>query len=320
MRTILVMRDELAFTAYSITSLTAPTMGVILGGAMTHIVGGYTHPNALKLITWVSLLGTLMALPLPWLDDYRAFLSIFWGCLFIGGFIMPGMTGIMINAAPKKHRAIANSIAFFTYNALGYVPGPSVYGLILTYAGSQSRIGMAVLIYALILAFLFMWCACCGSSRSKRQARLRKLKSTASIIQAEEEQSKLKTTPESQQILSPSREQNPNLRRSLKKTFTEDRQDVESGLIGQRSRHKKMLTMVEGHHLLRKHTMHRFSIRPKQRPSGFFGGGKRLNRRNLSLFDREMQSSTLPGAAGFFRMQSVNEKFEAKEKRRQKRN
>ena len=35
MRAVLHMPDELAFTAYSVTSVTAPIMGVILGGAMT---------------------------------------------------------------------------------------------------------------------------------------------------------------------------------------------------------------------------------------------------------------------------------------------
>ena len=130
MRVVLKMPDELAFTSYTLTAITAPVMGVIIGGWVTHVAGGYTHPNSLKLLTWVSLIGTLFALPLPLLNSYKAYLILFWSCLFLGGFIMPGLTGIMIHNAPKKHRAIANSMAFFTYNFLGYIPGPIVYGYV----------------------------------------------------------------------------------------------------------------------------------------------------------------------------------------------
>ena len=70
MRVVLHMPDELAFTAYTFSSLTAPVTGVIVGGAITHCVGGYSHPNAMRMLTWVSLVGVCLALPLPFLDSW----------------------------------------------------------------------------------------------------------------------------------------------------------------------------------------------------------------------------------------------------------
>ena len=80
---------------------------------------------------------------------------------------MPGITGIMIHAAPRKYRAIGNSMAYFSYNCIGWVPGPIVYGFISQRTGPNSRIGMMVLVYALIGAFLFMWISCCGAGKKK---------------------------------------------------------------------------------------------------------------------------------------------------------
>ena len=54
MRLVLKMPEEIVFPAFSLITLTAPTLGVIVGGGMTHIFGGYNHPNAIKLIMYVG--------------------------------------------------------------------------------------------------------------------------------------------------------------------------------------------------------------------------------------------------------------------------
>jgi hypothetical protein len=151
MRLVLKMPEEIVFPAYSIITLTAPTMGCIVGGGLTHVCGGYNHPNAIKLILYVGLIGTILSLPIPFVVHFPTFLILFWLSLFSGGFIMPGMTGIMINSAPKKHKALANSIAYVSYNLLGYVPGPLVYGVLTFYFGPESNYGMIALIWSLII-------------------------------------------------------------------------------------------------------------------------------------------------------------------------
>mmetsp|Transcript_21533 Transcript_21533/g.19100 ORF Transcript_21533/g.19100 Transcript_21533/m.19100 type:complete len:295 (+) Transcript_21533:106-990(+) len=159
MRLVLKIPEEIVFPAFSIITLTGPTIGCIVGGGMTHLLGGYDHPNALKLVLYVGFIGTIVSLPIPFIEHTPTFLILFWLSLFAGGFIMPGATGIMINSAPKKHRALANSIAFVSYNLIGYVPGPVVYGVLTHFYGDKSRVGMFALIWALILCVGFVYLA-----------------------------------------------------------------------------------------------------------------------------------------------------------------
>ena len=102
MKFALQMKDETAYICYILTAITAPFMGVLCGGAATQMVGGYKSPNALKMLTLVALTGTAVAIPLPLLNSHKAYLALFWMCLFLGGFINPGLTGYMIHDAPKK--------------------------------------------------------------------------------------------------------------------------------------------------------------------------------------------------------------------------
>lgn len=167
MRLVLNIPEEIVFPAFSIITLTGPTLGCIIGGGLTHMFGGYNHPNAIKLILYVGSVGTIVSLPIPFVDHTPTFLTLFWLSLFSGGFIMPGMTGIMINSAPKRHKPLANSIAYVSYNLLGYVPGPLVYGVLTHFNGPKSKIGMFVLIYSLILCVVFVWFAYRNSPRTK---------------------------------------------------------------------------------------------------------------------------------------------------------
>lgn len=47
---------------------------------------------------------------------------------FCGAFIKPVLTGLMLNQVPPKLRPMANSVANFSYNLLGYLPAPIMYG------------------------------------------------------------------------------------------------------------------------------------------------------------------------------------------------
>jgi hypothetical protein len=73
----------------------------------------------------------------------------------------------MINSAPKKHKALANSIAYVSYNLIGYVPGPLVYGVITHFTGPESKVGMVVLTYSLIGCIFFICMAYRSSARTK---------------------------------------------------------------------------------------------------------------------------------------------------------
>jgi MFS family permease len=104
---------------------------VLIGGFVTTTcIGGYTNKRALTVCFFVALLASLSALPIPWINNLVGVIICLWLVLFFGGFIMPNLTGILLNSVPPKERAIANSVANFFYNLLGYLPAPFLYGLV----------------------------------------------------------------------------------------------------------------------------------------------------------------------------------------------
>ena len=49
MLTIIIDDKTLVFPAYVVCTITAPTLGVLVGGVLAHKTGGYNGPNALSL-------------------------------------------------------------------------------------------------------------------------------------------------------------------------------------------------------------------------------------------------------------------------------
>ena len=119
------------YILYAASSLTGPTIGVLVGGLITTAcIGGYTNKRALTVCFFVATLASLSAIPIPFFDMLSEVILFLWLVLFFGGFIMPNLTGILLNSVPVKERAIANSVANFFYNLLGYLPSPFLYGLV----------------------------------------------------------------------------------------------------------------------------------------------------------------------------------------------
>ena len=103
----------------------------------------------------------ISALPVPWFsepDDFYYVAILMWLLLFFGGFILPPVTGIMINSVGEYQKSSANSIANLCYNLFGYLPAPTIYGMIAAITkdptpdgGNKSRWSMGCLLYSTIL-------------------------------------------------------------------------------------------------------------------------------------------------------------------------
>lgn len=131
LQVVIGAKREDVFILYSGASITGPTIGVLVGGYITtSCIGGYTNRRALYLCFVVSLCASASCLPVPLMNHILGVIIFLWLVLFFGGFIMPNLTGILLNSVPSKERAIANSVANFFYNILGYLPAPYLYGLI----------------------------------------------------------------------------------------------------------------------------------------------------------------------------------------------
>jgi hypothetical protein len=72
-------------------------VGVLTGGAFFSWLGGYNNP---KSFTWCLIVGSsalLFAAPIPFSNIKWLTYICVWFLLYVGAFILPTMTGIMLN-------------------------------------------------------------------------------------------------------------------------------------------------------------------------------------------------------------------------------
>lgn len=158
MITVLKQDEEIVFPTFAIISITGPVLGVVVGGNVTTALGGYNAPKSLKMMCLVSFFAVGSSIPVALTDNFPIVVSLIWLLLFAGGFILPTITGVMLNQVEKDQKTTANSIANFSYNMLGYLPSPFIYGLIAD--SGNARIAMGSLMSVPMLATGMMWIGC----------------------------------------------------------------------------------------------------------------------------------------------------------------
>lgn len=156
--TVLKQDEEIVFPTFAVISITGPVLGVVVGGNITTALGGYNSPKSLRLMCLISFFAIGSSIPVPFLDNFTLVVILVWCLLFAGGFILPTITGIMLNQVEKDQKTTANSIANFSYNMLGYLPSPFIYGLIVD--KGNARVAMGTLMSAPTLATAMMWIGC----------------------------------------------------------------------------------------------------------------------------------------------------------------
>lgn len=92
-------------------SFSGPVCGVIVGGIITTAMGGYQTKRCLRCIVIMTWVGVCATLPMPFLDSFFWFFALLWFVLFVGGFILPAITGTMLTTVEDKLRGSANSIS-----------------------------------------------------------------------------------------------------------------------------------------------------------------------------------------------------------------
>lgn len=118
------------FIFFVIISVTAPTCGLLLGGQVSEMLGGYTGKHAILFCLINSILASIFGFPIPFVKSPKVCASLIWMELFFGAAMLPTLTGLMISSTPPKLRNLGNSIAQFAFNLLGYIPAPVAYSYV----------------------------------------------------------------------------------------------------------------------------------------------------------------------------------------------
>ena len=101
MQVVLSLPPDQVYYFFAITCLTAPFIGVIIGGIVTSYVGGYNSPKAFKICVGVGAAGLCVALPIPLATTKPLAFLLVWLLLCLGSFLVPTLTGIMLNSVSE---------------------------------------------------------------------------------------------------------------------------------------------------------------------------------------------------------------------------
>jgi sugar phosphate permease len=93
MENVLKVEKATVNIAFIIVCLTAPTLGVILGGIITGCTGGYEKIGASYICLIGALSATLLSIPIPFMDTLIGFTGFLYGVLVFGGMIFPSVLG-----------------------------------------------------------------------------------------------------------------------------------------------------------------------------------------------------------------------------------
>jgi hypothetical protein len=97
--------------AFSVTSATAPIMGVLFGGWWVDRLGGYKGVRgvnvAAKSAAMFGLIATCAGVPAIFSRSFLWDIVFIWFLLFFGGAVLPPATGILMSCVPPEMRAFS---------------------------------------------------------------------------------------------------------------------------------------------------------------------------------------------------------------------
>lgn len=103
----------------------------------------------------IAILCCSSAVPVPFMNTFWGFIGLLWFLLFFGGYMMPSLSGMMLETIDADFKTTGNSVANLCYNLLGFLPAPSVYGLVYDYGkGGNARYAMGTLMFTPILSLV----------------------------------------------------------------------------------------------------------------------------------------------------------------------
>ena len=89
---------------FAFVCITSPTGGAVFSGYLSSWIGGYESKNAIPTCLVLAALAFSVAAPSPYVDDFVLVITLLWLFLFIGGILVPLMTGIMLASVEPELR------------------------------------------------------------------------------------------------------------------------------------------------------------------------------------------------------------------------
>lgn len=157
LETVLGLDKDKVSISFLIVCLTAPSIGVLIGGGIIYCIGGYDNIKSSYLCLFGALGAVLLSIPIPYVSDFMIYISLLYGILLFGGAIFPSILGVIISSTEPKYKSAASSFTVSLCNLFGYIPAPFVYGLIKDNVSSDfNRIPFLISMYVSFIGFVFI--------------------------------------------------------------------------------------------------------------------------------------------------------------------
>ena len=125
---------------FSITAITSPLAGALVGGYIADHYGGYKGENlpvAVRLSFLFGILGFIFAIPIGFVNSIIYVIPLLWCFFFFGGCLIPTATGISVNSVNREYQSTATSFSQLIFNLGGYFLAPISAALIMDSAEDE---------------------------------------------------------------------------------------------------------------------------------------------------------------------------------------
>ena len=179
-------KDEITFFYYySLTTILAPSLGSLIGGAICNkYLGGYESKKSIWLIFFGTCAIFFISLVRTSLEFNYLIIYIF-GYFFCVSAFLPTISGYIINSLHKELKGFGSSFDSLITNILGKLPSPIIYGMINDkYKNEDPKYAWnkSLMIYYLGSMFIYLTCLFKWKMHEKNNKKV-KLKSTNVVKQ-----------------------------------------------------------------------------------------------------------------------------------------
>jgi hypothetical protein len=119
------------FYYYSLTTILAPSLGSLIGGAICNkYLGGYESKNSIWLILFFGTTSVIFITLARLSADFNYLIAYIFGYFFSVSAFLPTISGYIINSLHKELKGFGSSFDSLITNVLGKLPSPIIYGII----------------------------------------------------------------------------------------------------------------------------------------------------------------------------------------------
>ena len=119
------------FYYYSLTTILAPSLGSLIGGAICNkFLGGYESKNSIWVILFFGTAAVIFVSLARISKEFGYLIIYIFGYFFSVSAFLPTISGYIINSLHKELKGFGSSFDSLITNVLGKLPSPIIYGII----------------------------------------------------------------------------------------------------------------------------------------------------------------------------------------------